>query len=180
MPKRKRRSAAQLAAAKRGSDTRATYWDEIKKAKKRDVDYRNMLKTRRELIHSQRRGRRTSPQMILLLLLLFLQIINVQLIEGLSRYEAVDKIAMYSDKNKWRLRASYDHYIKTGNVLQVSRVGIVVNAYFGSVKKSHGKTPRILVKRVKDITSGDVLEIHKYVHKCNQTKGEAVSTIHIQ
>ena len=41
------------------------------------------------------------------------------------------------------------------------------------------KYSRVLVKRIKDITSLDVLEIHKYVHKCNNTRGATVSKMHI-
>ena len=116
---RKRRSLAQLQASKRGGASNAAKWDQVKKEKQKKNNYQNMLKTRRELIHSQRRGRKTTSALFFMMLMLFLGIINAQLKEGLSRYDAVDKMAMYFDKNRWKLRSSYDYYIKTGKVLQV-------------------------------------------------------------
>ena len=110
MGKRKKRSPRQLEAAKRGNKRNAEYWNQ----KRQEEQSKKNLEQRRDEIHRQRRGH---PRTFFVLLLLFLQIINVQLLDGVTRYEAVGRVAAISDMNRWKLMPVYTHFMKTGKVL---------------------------------------------------------------
>ena len=54
---------------------------------------------------------------LMLYVLLFLQILNCESAEGITRYEATSKIASYSNMSSGRLFTKLTHYMKTGNFL---------------------------------------------------------------
>lgn len=110
MPKRKRRSAAQQLALERGRE-KLQKTNDAKREKAKRTEH---LEIRRDLILGQRRGR---GRTFWVLLLLFLQIINIQLLDDISCNEAVGRVASISNMNRWRLMPVYMHYMKTGKVL---------------------------------------------------------------
>ena len=114
MPRKKKRSAAQLEAAARG--TQSTKKIKVKRRSGEILEelYQSQIRDRKKELTSAMRGRGTS---LAVLLMLFLMIINVQIQDGLGRWESVTKIAGYSNKSPYRLSVKFNHYVKTGNVL---------------------------------------------------------------
>ena len=76
--------------------------------------YASLLPLRKKELKKAQIGRATTIGMFFLL---FMMIINCQLLDGLTRYESVSHIARLSGKSPHRLSQNYDHYIKTGKVL---------------------------------------------------------------
>ena len=80
----------------------------------RRESFMSTLKLRQSSLKKWKFGRMLTFGM---LLLLFLQIINIQLRDGLSRYKAVDNIASISNVSSHRLKVKYDHFFRTGNIV---------------------------------------------------------------
>tara|TARA_B100001123_G_C14763245_1_gene809645 strand:- start:270 stop:617 length:348 start_codon:yes stop_codon:yes gene_type:complete len=111
MPRtKKRKSHAQDLALERGRN-KLLKTKHAKKDKEKRIQH---LEIRRDLIRGQRRGR---GRTFWVLLLLFLQIINIQLLDDVTCKEAVGRVASISSMDRWKLMPVYVHYIKTGNVL---------------------------------------------------------------
>ena len=115
MPRpKKKRSRAQLESLSRGRDQ-----VELQRRKRRssvlqEELYDGQMRLRKKELKRAQRGRATTMAMFFLL---FIMIINCQLLDGLTRWESIDHIARLSNKSPGRLSQSYNHYIKTGNVL---------------------------------------------------------------
>lgn len=76
--------------------------------------YDSQMRSRKKELKKARTGRATTIGMFFLL---FMMIINCQLLDGLTRWESVSRIARLSGKCPSRLSQNYNHYIKTGKVL---------------------------------------------------------------
>ena len=114
MPRRKKRSRAQMEACDRCNDTLDRNRRKRRSSGLQAELYDTQMRFRKSELKKAQRGRATT---IAMFFLLFIMIINSQLLDGLTRWESVNNIARLSNKSPGRLSQNYNHYIKTGNIL---------------------------------------------------------------
>ena len=163
MPKKnKRRSSASLSLAKAR---------ECKRQKRNCREaFQSLLEMRRASLKRWKLGKMLTFGM---LLLLFLQMLNLQLMDGLTRYQAAERIGTISNVNSRRLRAKYDHFFRTGTIL-VWYVDFLKNIGFTFEVESK-KRKTVKVKRIEDVMQSDVRAVHDFIGKRNQKRGSTVS-----
>ena len=74
---------------------------------------------RRDQLRKMKSGRIVT---LMMYVLLFLQILNMQSMENITQYEATTRIARYSNMSPDRLSTKLTHYMRTGNFLVKSIV----------------------------------------------------------
>ena len=117
MPKRKsKRSAAQMESLQRGREKSKKVFVKRRSSALQEELYQAQIRQRKKELKNSTRCRATP---LAVLVMLFLMIINCQLIDGLGRWKAVNRIASLSNKSAGRLNTSFVHYVKTGNILVI-------------------------------------------------------------
>ena len=108
----KRRSNTQLEqlAAARANAKRQKTSKRIRK---------EVFQMRRDQLRKMKCGRIVT---LMMYVLLFLQILNMQSMENITQYEATTRIARYSNMSPDRLSTKLTHYMRTGNFLVKSIV----------------------------------------------------------